>query len=52
MGTIAGYQVTDYLHQRALHSRRRDAFPDIDRACVLIRHYRPDDASTGAARSH
>jgi predicted negative regulator of RcsB-dependent stress response len=42
MGTIAGYQVADYLHQHALHARRRQPLPDIAWR-ALIRYHHPDD---------
>ncbi|MFJ9782664.1 hypothetical protein ACIRSS_23995 [Amycolatopsis sp. NPDC101161] len=42
MGTIAGYQVADYLHQHALKARRREQLPDTAWH-ALICHHHPDD---------
>ncbi|WP_328451969.1 hypothetical protein [Amycolatopsis sp. NBC_00438] len=44
MGTIAGYQVADYLHQHALQLRRREHLPDAAWH-ALIRHHHPDDTA-------
>ncbi|MBE8524829.1 hypothetical protein ILP97_46380 [Amycolatopsis sp. H6(2020)] len=43
MGTIAGYQVADYLHQHALHTRRCERLPDTA-WLALAGRYHPDDA--------
>ncbi|WP_410659571.1 hypothetical protein [Amycolatopsis sp. lyj-112] len=43
MGTIAGYQVADYLHQHALRVRRTEHLPDTAWH-ALICHHHPDDA--------
>jgi hypothetical protein len=42
MGTIAGYQVADYLHQHALRVRRTEHLPDTAWR-ALISHHHPDD---------
>jgi predicted negative regulator of RcsB-dependent stress response len=42
MGAIAGYQVADYLHQYALHARRREHLPDTVWHALVRRHH-PDD---------
>ncbi len=42
MGTIAGYQVADYLHQHALRLRRREHLPNTAWN-ALVRHHHPDD---------
>ncbi|MEU4254370.1 hypothetical protein AB0F15_43965 [Amycolatopsis sp. NPDC026612] len=42
MGTITGYRVADYLHQHALHNRRREHLPETAWH-ALVRHHHPDD---------
>ncbi|WP_370964742.1 hypothetical protein [Amycolatopsis sp. cg9] len=42
MGTIAGYQVADYLHQHALRVRRREPLPDTAWHALTLHHH-PDD---------